>query len=357
MKPSLVLLAVVVVSTPCPAFAQQAPDSAGLTVYRPLHGVGYHPFTRTAVPEDLEEHPQFGPGIRVNGRSETDPEGEDDLIELVVTRPLAAGDFAFMRSAPELSVWTTREKQTEVGFAGLSSTRLAFAGAQQITLWVEWTGTARENPSLSLIDVESNRVVDQIVFHVFGSLVVALGGEDQEPDPVDMNHGMFRLATSLYELGWDVLMRDEDDVDPDGSGSVYDEVVNAIQNRSVRELAIFGYSHGGGSTYDICELLYIRRRSIGTFSVNFTAYVDGIENDGTLDTDPEVRIPLASSYHVNHYQRASSQDVQQALRNGHGSLAAFAAGVLEGGPVVGSNPPPIGLAVESTAWGMQAPPL
>ena len=80
-----------------------------------------------------------------------------------------------------------------------------------------------------------------------------------------MNHGTYRVATGLYEIGYDVLMRDEDEVESSGAGRVYEEVVNAIQKRSVRELAIFGYSHGGGSTYNLCERLNESRAGIGTF--------------------------------------------------------------------------------------------
>lgn len=354
MKCCLVLVSALVVCAHRPAFAQQAPEAPGLTAYRPRQHTGYHPFVRTPVPEGVEEHRQFGPGIRANSGAETDSQGEDDdLIELLVTMPSVSANFVLMRSDVDLAVWGTRRKEAGVGFTGTRSTRLAVGGAQQITLWVEWTGGAPAYPALSLLDVDTDVVVDRIVFHAFTGLVVALGGEDQEPDPADRNHGMFRVGTALYELGWDVLMRDEDDVGPDGSGSVYDDIVNAIQNRSVRQLAVFGYSHGGGSTYDLCELLDIRRPTIGTFSLNFTAYVDAIENDSTIDTDPEARRPPASDFHVNHYQHASPEDTQRVRLEGHGAVAAFAARFLEGGPVAGSTPPPDGLDVESVSWGAE----
>lgn len=189
-----------------------------------------------------------------------------------------------------------------------------------------------------MVDLESDDVVDRIVFHAFTGLVVALGGEDQVPDlPVDRNHGTFRVATALYDLGWDVLMRDEDEVGPDGSGLVYDEIVNAIRNRSVQELAIFGYSHGGGSTHDLCALLDLHGPTLSTFSVNFTSYVDGIRNSSDVDIRAETRRPPASRFHANHYQ--------------HGS---WADGFLDGGRVAGSVPPPDGLDVESVSWGMEA---
>lgn len=363
MKYSLVLLVPVLV-THSPALAQQAlQDAYGLTAYRPQHGTGYHPFARTAVPEAFEEHRFLGPGIRVNHADELDPEVEDDLIELVVTRPAADTAFVLERNDTSLSVWKTRRKlpQTEVAFTDTRSTALAFGEAHLMTLWVEWTGAAPASPTLSLLALESHDVVDRIVFHTFTGLVMALGGENQEPDhPVDMNHGTYRVATAIYERGWDVFMRDEDEVNSHGFGLVYDEVVNAIQNRSVRELAVFGYSHGGGSTYDLCALLDKRRRDIGTFSVRFTAYVDGIENDRLDDIDAETKRPPASDFHLNFYQRASFEDSLRVRTEGLVRIEALAsrAGAmrLEGGPVASSNPLADGLDldVESVNWDMAA---
>ena len=372
MKYSLVLLVPVLV-THSPTLAQQAFQEAyGLTAYRPQHGTGYHPFARTAVPEAFEEHRSLGPGIRVNHADERDPEVEDDLIELVVTRSSADATFALKRSDTSLSVWTTRRKlpQTEIPFTNNRSTPLAFGEAHLITLWVEWTGVAPAFPTLSLLALESDvdDVDDRIVFHAFTGLVVALGGEGQEPDyPVDINHGTYRVATTLYERGWDVLMRDEDEVDSDGDGLVYDEVVNAIQNRYVRDLAVFGYSHGGGSTYDLCKRL-AGTAPLNRFSVSFTAYIDGIKNgrssvlDAILDsnTDPETRRPPGSSFHLNFYQHASFEDGRRVRTDGLNSVVALAskvgARILEGRPVASSNPSLDGLNldVESVNWDMTA---
>jgi hypothetical protein len=146
------------------------------------------------------------------------------------------------------------------------------------------------------------------------------------------------VATSLYASGFDVHMFDEDHVAADGSGSVYDEVVNAVQNRNVQEIAIFGYSHGGGSTYDLADLLDVNRPSIGVFDIVFTSYVDSVSNDSDFDMAQELRRPPSSAYHLNHYQ--------------HGVFLEDLG--LDGGPVPDSNPPPTGLDVETTAWGAGA---
>jgi len=316
------------------------PAPQGLTAYRPQHGAGYAPFPRTAVPEALEEDPAFGPGIRVNGAGESDPAGEDDLVELEVGRVLRDTAFVLERSGPELSVWSTRTKQpgTELAFSANRTAPLVFAGATTLTLWVEWPSAAPGLATLELRALEPDARCDRLVFHAFRSLVVALGGEGQTPTvPVDPNHGTFVVAIELEQRGFDVLMRDEDEVTADGSGPVYTEVVNAIQHRQVSELAVFGYSHGGGSTHDLCERLDAFRATIGTFAIAFTSYIDGVQNDSDIDVDMELRKPPGSLWHANQYQ-----------------VGTFADFFLDGGPVPSSFPAPSGLNVETVFWGVGA---
>jgi len=133
-------------------------------------------------------------------------------------------------------------------------------------------------------------------------------------------------------------MRDEDLVSPTGAGAVYDEVANAIANRGVTELASFGFSHGGGSTYDLCDRLSTVGMGLPSHTIEFTSYTDGVQNDSDLDMDMELRRPIGSAYHANHFQ--------------HGSF--FQDLGLDGGPVPSSLPPPTGLDVETTPWGANA---
>jgi hypothetical protein len=318
------------------ASAQAIPAPGGLTAFRPQHGAGYAPFARARVPEALEEDSAFGPGIRVNGPGELDPAGEDDLVELIVGRPFLGESFVLERSGAVLSLWSTRDRQpgTALAFLGNRSAPLAFGRERSLTLWVEWSG-APGLAALVLRALEPDVPVDRLVFHAFEGLIVALGGEGQVPQvPPDPNHGTFLVAQELYERGYDVEMSDEDAVSANGNGAVFDAVVSAIQHRSVTQLGIFGYSHGGGSTHDLCERLEAFRAGIGTFAIGFTSYVDGVQNDSDIDVDMELRRPPSSGFHASHFQR--------------GTFADF---FLDGGPVPSSNPPPSGLDVETTPWG------
>jgi len=309
-----------------------------LTSYRPQHGGGYFPHARTAVPDAWEEDDELGPGIRRNGAGEVDPNGEDDLIELTVTSPHAPLSFKLVRSNPALRLWTTRTRTAGSELAFTADRSAAFGvGTGGATLWVEWDGGPGLG-SLALVPAGTAGVADRVRFHTFRSIVMALGGEGQVPSvPVDPNHGTYLIGIALYGLGYDAHLFDEDAVSASGAGAVYDEVVNSIQRRGVVEVVSIGYSHGGGSTWDLVDRLDANRGSIGAFGVPFTSYVDGVQNDSDLDVDQELKYPPTSAFHVNSYQV--------------GTLADF---FLDGGPVPGSHPPNSGLNVETTAWGAGA---
>ena len=63
-----------------------------------------------------------------------------------------------------------------------------------------------------------------------------------------------------------------------------------MQRRGIGIVSIFGYSHGGGSTHDLAERLDINRGSLGTFTMPYTAYIDGISNSSDID----ITIPSAA---------------------------------------------------------------
>jgi len=312
-------------------------STANLTAFRPQHGAGYAPFQRTPVAEADEESETLGPGIRINAPGDADPAGEDDLIEVRIVISPADVEFALRRNDPALAVWTSRDKQpgTQIAFVGDRSAALPLGGQTSMSVWVEWAAAVHGQAVLSVERLDRTATKDALVFHTFRSIVLALGGEGQIPtDPADPEAGTFVVAVDLYAAGFDVHMFDEDHVGADGAGAVYDEAVTAVQARGVDQLAIYGYSHGGGSTYHLSSRLDVNRAAIGVFDIAYTSYVDSVRNNSDVDVAQELRRPPASAFHENHYQ--------------HGTFADF---FLDGGPVTNSNPPPSGLDVETTAWG------
>src|SRR5262249_34282686 len=114
-------------------------------------------------------------------------------------------------------------------------------------------------------------------------------------------------------------------------GQAYNEIVAAVQKRAISHLAIYGYSHGGGSTTDLAQRLDANRASIGAFTLDFTAYIDGIQNDSDIDIDPETALPPSTRYHANYYEHP-----------GWGFLQ------LCGAPVPGAD---LNVNVTTTPWG------
>jgi hypothetical protein len=297
--------------TPTPPLVQ-----VGMTAYRPQTEAYGAPFQRRSVPNGEKVNP--GVGIRINGdddnnngvpdRDEAAPSGENDLIEVVLTvsdaPPPPGIEYVLVRSSAAINVFNGSNKGSDV----LSSTDesvLSFASPTR-TVWVENPYGGGAFLELQARTTPGGTVVasDQVFLRPFTSIVIALGGENQVPaDPPDSGHGIFNIAANLYAAGYDVHMYDEDDVSSSGAGPAYNEVVRAIQGRGITVVTIFGYSHGGGSTHDLAQRLDNNRGSIGTFTFPYTAYIDGIRNSSDIDIASETRLPPATQYHVNYYQR------------------------------------------------------
>ena len=94
-------------------------------------------------------------------------------------------------------------------------------------------------------------------------------------------------------------MFNEENVDANGAGSVYNEIVSAIQECQISQVAIFGYSHGGGSTHDLAERL--DDNVIGNFTISYTAYIDAVGQDFPF-ADQERERPPGTDFHANYYQ-------------------------------------------------------
>lgn len=311
----------------------------GMTAYRPATENPYYgqPFAKTEVPESQEETP--GVGIRVNGdddnnnstedRNDTTVADENDLIEVrLEATPTPIGlKYILKRSNDNIKVWTTRNKGTALLDAN-NETNLTFS-IPWMTVWVENPNGGSSDLELEARTVPGNTLIrsDKIHFYSFHSVVIGLSGEVLFWTDF-LDSGMFDAANELYWRGYDVHYYDEDVVDANGAGAAYDEVVRAVRDRGVTHVGIYGHSHGGGSTHDLAGLLNANRGAIGTFTIDFTAYVDAIENSSDYDTDSETRLPPSTLYHMNYFETNDP--------------------FLVGGVVTGANE---NLNVNTTGWG------
>ena len=294
-----------------------APPSVDMVAYRPQSEAYDAPLQRRAVLDADETG--VGAGVRINGddddgdgvadRENAEVSGENDLIEVELRfaeAPAAAGtEYVLRRSSSHLRVWSSSSKGVAILDGADEAILDAVSSVQSV--WVESPEGGEADLTFELRDSQTLELLasDEVHFFSFTSLTIGLHGEFQFPtDPVyGPNEGISYLAVDLHEEGYDSHMYDEDDVEADGSGPVYDEIVDAVQSRGVTSVALYGFSHGAGSIYDLSERLQLNQASIGDFDIVFTAYIDGIENDSDVDLDSEIRLPLGTQYHVNYYQQ------------------------------------------------------
>lgn len=282
---------------------------ADLTAFRPINP--YINAALHAVPEAVEENLKLGPGIRINGDDDnanrnpdyddnsTAAAGDNDLVQVNVA---GEGDSLTVAWTGALKLWTTPTKTAEVQLNGPVSNGQS--------LWVEYTSqthTVGADTALTLTaseDVSGTTTIatDTVVFHSFQSLVVAIGGNSQDPRNVgDPRLGIFTIASTLYDSGYDVQLFAHNQIQSNGHGAAYDEVTSAVLNRNVDYVGILGYSWGAGATYELAKGLAANGAlAPAGYHLQYTAYVDGIRH---YSLRAETRKPVATQYHDNYYQR------------------------------------------------------
>jgi len=318
----------------------RAPSVVNITAYRPQTV----PFLPTPVPAATED--TIGAGIRSNGDDDdgdgisdwNDPQvaGENDLIE--ITLDFGAQflprrtDYFLSRSNANIKVWDSKTKGGAVLDAN-DVAQLAFAPGS--SLWVEWVNPTEDSAD-AILTFESHHGLirpvvrtDSVRMFRFTSVVIVIGGRTQVPsDPPSSQEGVFVVGTNVYaNEAYDVHMFAETaqvsaGALTRGTGGAYDEVVNAVNNRRVSYVSIFGFSWGGGATYNLADRLGIARAEgliQNPFTIPYTAYIDAVQHDVLAFGAAEVRRPPASQFHVNYYQN----NMENLIRGAPVALSDF----------------------------------
>ncbi|MBM4068129.1 MAG: hypothetical protein FJ271_04195 [Planctomycetes bacterium] len=278
------------------------PATANLTAYRPV--TEYFKFTKFRVAERQEMNLDVGPGIRMN-RDDDNANGVADYLDMgasagsdddLVRVDVAAVGTATLAFNANLKVWTSQTKQQQILSGDVFTAK---------TVWVEYVGaafTSVSNPAGLTLNVSDSggTASDKVMFHTFRSVVVAIGGRGQNPANVgDPSLGLFTIATVLYQRGFDVHIFGHDQVAPSGGGSAYVEVSNAVKRRNVRNVAIIGYSWGGGATYELARGIQVDATLRSRFTLRYTAYIDAVTH---REISSERRLPPGTSYHDNIFE-------------------------------------------------------
>lgn len=315
-----------------------------LTAYRPY--IPYFPKTKGlkhTVPDGEEENP--GVGIRRNGddddedgrpdygragaddrlvpksalwdrllpRADGAPQflGDDDLVRVDVSGLVdQTVTYKLKRSNDSIRVYYRLNKDTdfEIVFDAANVASLTKPGQPLYVEWAKDDGTDAPDALLTLVRRDAagtEKDVDTIRFRPFNSITIALGGELAlaEYDPSKSKNGAFQIADELYQRGFNIYKFDEDKVPlvigAAGPGVVYDLIKTSSLAHDIKDIAIFGHSHGGGATYLLATRIMSSAAALGSPKIVFTGYIDAIrKGEATAQTEK----PPGTAYHVNLYQ-------------------------------------------------------
>lgn len=323
-------------STPSQS-AQATAGQANLTAYRPqsvqdaespIDAPIYAPFVKRPVRDQDEQSNTLGPGIRINtdddnnnGQADRLEDGseiplENDLIEVRVDRLPGQGDLV-LQAGGKLKLYYDHDKETPIPFdVGTFRTEPLSFTANAATVFVEWIDSGHGGDNLFLIEASTSAVLDAIRFHSFRSLTVVFGGRGQNPNDTDGDgsigdvvgganrEGIFDVAQSLYDTGWDVMAFESTNTDIDTViGVAEQEIKNAWDYRLLDPFqggagfGIMGYSWGGGASHDLIESL-----SNDGYFPYFSLFLDAVVHGALTTNFPQDDWPTEALYLLNLWQ-------------------------------------------------------
>lgn len=207
------------------------------------------------------------------------------------------------RENETLQLWTDWKNNNSLFVDGDLETELPLALDE---VWIEALQDGASSITFEVRVEETGAVLasDKLVFSTFESVVVILSGENGLPLGNAENHGTTPLAFTLSEQGYNVRLHDEEEVFSDGDGLAHAKIIQAIDKRGIEEVAIIGYSHGGGAVHDLANRLSNIESPTEPFTLTLTGYIDAIEQGFGKDfgQDPEVRLPPGTNMHLNVWQ-------------------------------------------------------
>ena len=287
--------------------------------------------TPVFLPFEISEPDEEGIGIRRNTDDDdknfapdalqaVPTSGENDLMMLDVwSLPSSpAGVRLILRRSSEfLKIWRNKDRSGEL-IAGQSNEADVTGFG---TVWVEWAEpnlTGQVSLELFAKDVRSGNIalaLDSVSYTPFTSETIVWIGEFQEPrDPAIYNGhfmGLMDWAIKRYREGFDVYAYEEADGWTESVlGPAYAEVKSAINDRKVSSIALIGYSHGGGTVWEMANKLTNNATDIyGSFEITFTGFIDAISQSwrwgaGVPGTLGSVNTrPPGSQYHCSQFQK------------------------------------------------------
>ena len=240
---------------------------------------------------------------------------ENDLIQTEILVTAVPGvKYVLRNENSDLKFWNSSTKGTEYVFTDgeyeLNSSR---------TMYAEYCGTGDDKFTVTLVAMSEKTgealFTREIVYRPFNSVTAAFVGENQTAGNATLSPGINNFVIDELLNGYDVHVFDDghdifgaDEADEWGRGSAYDMLVNALNNHGQSNVALAGYSHGGGTVYNVAWRLHNNYADTNgntvaqPYKLVFTSYIDAIYNDSFFNPTGEYRRPLGSMFHVNQYQ-------------------------------------------------------
>jgi hypothetical protein len=266
--------------------------SVEIKVYRPqeVQEAVIWNLTRKQKVIPASEIEQKKVGIRIN-KDGNDGGNENDLIEVEFASTVFEGlDLVIKRTSPKLKVFGSKDGSNVI----LDNNEALVPESMKPprSYWVECSDDMPSGEIKFYIRPKSggqDTKLKAIPFRSFKTVVGALSGEVWDNAASASSQGIYKICEDLYLDGYNIHYYPESSVD-----RCKLEIKDQRDKCEVSDIGVFGYSHGGGSTYD--TTLFMGQ-------VNYTGYIDAIRNN-FFDINPfaEERYPTGSSYHVNYYQ-------------------------------------------------------
>jgi hypothetical protein len=175
--------------------------------------------------------------------------------------------------------------------------------------------------TLSVINTSTGK---ELVYRPFKSITAAFVGENETAgNPVKspgVNNWVIQELLNGYDVhvyddGYDMYGNPTVDCSKWGEGNALNEVANAINNQGIASIAILGYSHGGGTVYNLAWRMFYDgstsdnpvyrsppKKIQKPYNIVFTSYIDAVTNSNSINFFAENRKPLNTGFHLNQYQ-------------------------------------------------------
>jgi len=253
------------------------------------------------------------------------------------------------RSNSNIDVWSDQSGASAILTHGSAANEgsIAFDSTGTATVWVGWDGSTNSgvDATLTILAQPANPSpggpvlaaqaatpprgqgpLGQIVWTQAHSLVVGIAGHSQsdrvQSDAPLQSSGTHIIGNQLRNAGYVVRLYSEDPGNKSdnpivlstlcgfGAKNAYTDIKDAYAYHKLIHVAAYGYSHGGGSVYDLSVLLdkekTLEQNDAEHFQAlsnytgpSWTGYIDAIYTGGFIH---QIRLPIRTGAHFNRWQ-------------------------------------------------------